>query len=251
MKKKIYIIILSLIIALSLITYGVIKLVASHPSSKNNIPLFNNNNNLRGEIVTFTDNQLTLKLNNNLNQLVLITPQTQINKLEPGFLNDLVIGSEVNINGQLNSDGSVTAQLIYLGPMSLKNAGFINLENRPQESGDRNAPSFSNLSQEERQRIREQLSRRTGSRTAPISGKIIKKDNESITIELQNGGSKIIFLSSATQIMKVTEGQPTDLEVGKTITVVGQKDSDNNFRAEIIQINFTRSNEPRQIDNSR
>ena len=46
------------------------------------------------------------------------------------------------------------------------------------------------------------------------SGEIIGKDEESITVNLRDGGSKIIFFSNSTKITKTADGAQEDLKQG-------------------------------------
>ena len=69
-----------------------------------------------------------------------------------------------------------------------------------------------------------------------INGEIIAKDDKSITVKLQNGGSKIIFFSDSTEISKTAEGSINDIEVGKQITVTGEQNSDGSYTAKTIQL---------------
>lgn len=73
--------------------------------------------------------------------------------------------------------------------------------------------------------------------TRPISGTIIKKDEESITIKLRDGSTKIVFLTEKTQIFKSTSASKEDLVENKNIFVIGQQNQDGSISAENIQIN--------------
>ncbi len=81
-----------------------------------------------------------------------------------------------------------------------------------------------------------------------LSGKIISSDNGSLTIALNmpqgasgntnsaSGGSKIVFVSDSTQIMKSAAGTSKDLTAGENITVTGTPNSDGSVNAQTIQI---------------
>jgi len=70
-----------------------------------------------------------------------------------------------------------------------------------------------------------------------ISGSIISKDNNSITLQMpNNGGSKIIFYSDTTQISKSALGSASDLANGVSISVTGTTNSDGSVTAQSIRI---------------
>jgi len=69
-----------------------------------------------------------------------------------------------------------------------------------------------------------------------VVGEIINKDDKSITLKTKDGGSKIIFLSSQTEITKVVSGTSSDLISGKNIVVSGDTNSDGSLNAQMIQI---------------
>lgn len=82
----------------------------------------------------------------------------------------------------------------------------------------------------------QQGQQREGSRI--VRGEIIDQDEESVTVKLSDGSSKIILISENTKINKTTEGSVDDLEAGKQVVVFGQENSDKSISATTIQLDF-------------
>ncbi len=67
-------------------------------------------------------------------------------------------------------------------------------------------------------------------------GEVIAKDDNSITVKMRDGGSKIIFYSGTTQVMKAVSGSAADVAVGQAVTAMGKTNTDGSVSAESIQI---------------
>lgn len=109
--------------------------------------------------------------------------------------------------------------------------------------GNFSRQDFQNLSSEERQKLFEgsageafQGSNERKGGAGFLSGEVISKDEESLTIKMPDNSSKIVFLSASTTVSKMTDGLIKDIEVGKQIMVSGTQNSDGSYSASNVQI---------------
>jgi hypothetical protein len=70
----------------------------------------------------------------------------------------------------------------------------------------------------------------------PVSGEIINQDDTSITIKMEDGSSKIVVLSTDTNINRSEEAAKSDLKTGERITALGTTNSDGSITAQNISI---------------
>lgn len=82
----------------------------------------------------------------------------------------------------------------------------------------------------------DQRNNRNQSGAGFAAGEVLSKDDTSVTVKLRDGGSKIIFLSQSTKIMKTSEGAPQDLAIGEQVVVNGNANADGSLTADMIQI---------------
>jgi hypothetical protein len=153
----------------------------------------------------------------------------QMDNLETGGPDDLVIGEQIFVMGTENQDGSITAERVYIGEYNENSQGGSGFPqdgtgiekrlpegNRPSMPEGINPEEFRNLSMEERrERMQEirgdnfSLNGQSDVGFARVRGEIINKDETSLTLKLIDGGSKFIFYSAGTQIMKIVEPAET------------------------------------------
>ncbi|MFA5029763.1 MAG: DUF5666 domain-containing protein [Patescibacteria group bacterium] len=71
---------------------------------------------LNGEIISKDNSSLILKLRAGGSKVVIFATSTEVGKFTNGSVADLSVGQTVSVNGQSNSDGSLTAQSIQIRP---------------------------------------------------------------------------------------------------------------------------------------
>lgn len=107
--------------------------------------------------------------------------------------------------------------------------------------GNLTRQNFQNLSDEQRQQLFQgnrggSLQRGMGGVGANLlSGEVIAKDEQTLTLKMLDGGSKIVFFSGSTKILKTSEGSINDIEIGKEVIVSGSQNSDGSYTAQTIQ----------------
>jgi len=67
-------------------------------------------------------------------------------------------------------------------------------------------------------------------------GTIISKDDASITVKLNDGGSMNVFYSDTTKVSKTVEASTSDLAQGVEVAAIGTKNSDGSVTAQTISI---------------
>jgi len=70
-----------------------------------------------------------------------------------------------------------------------------------------------------------------------ILGDIISSDDKSITVKLADGSSKIVLISSTTNINKAATATIADFKVGERVAAFGVTNSDGSVTAQNIQLN--------------
>ncbi len=73
--------------------------------------------------------------------------------------------------------------------------------------------------------------------TRPIMGEIIAQDDKSITVKLQDGSTRIVFLADSTTINKADQASKSDLKVGEKVNVFGTQSPEGTYTAQNIQLN--------------
>lgn len=70
----------------------------------------------------------------------------------------------------------------------------------------------------------------------PVSGEITSIDNNTITIKMPDGSSKIVVFSDSTVINKTAEGSPSDLKTGAQVMIIGSESGNGTVSATSISL---------------
>ncbi len=69
-----------------------------------------------------------------------------------------------------------------------------------------------------------------------LSGEVLKMDDKSVTIKLNDGGSKTAYFTASTSVDKSAVGAVSDLKTGDRVMVSGKANTDGSVNADTIQI---------------
>ena len=69
-----------------------------------------------------------------------------------------------------------------------------------------------------------------------VTGSILSKDAQSLTVQLANGNSEVVFYSSSTSVIKPMPASVGDLAVGTNVIVGGAQNPDGSVTAQTIQV---------------
>jgi hypothetical protein len=78
--------------------------------------------------------------------------------------------------------------------------------------------------------------KRIGQQGNMLNGEILNMDDKSITVKLSDSGSKIVFYSDSTKIVKSTDASVSELTQGTNVIINGSTNSDGSVTATNIQI---------------
>ena len=77
---------------------------------------------LTGTVAAQDSGSITLNTRDGSSHVVLITPDTAVSKSVNGTITDIATGVTIQVSGTINSDGSVSANLIQLRPATAQSA---------------------------------------------------------------------------------------------------------------------------------
>lgn len=69
-----------------------------------------------------------------------------------------------------------------------------------------------------------------------VSGEIISADENSVTVKLEDGSTKIIILADSATINKTSEASKDELQTGETVNIFGTSNSDGSVTAQTVSL---------------
>ncbi len=69
-----------------------------------------------------------------------------------------------------------------------------------------------------------------------VNGTILSVDPSSLTVQLRDGSSQVIFYSTTTPVLTTTVGSIADLSAQKDVVIIGTSNSDGSMTAQSIQV---------------
>jgi hypothetical protein len=78
----------------------------------------------------------------------------------------------------------------------------------------------------------------------PVNGEIINLGDNSLTVKMPDGGSKIAVLTNSTIYNQTSPAAKSDLQIGNQVGVFGTTNSDGSVTAQTIQLNPLFRNSP-------
>ena len=78
----------------------------------------------------------------------------------------------------------------------------------------------------------------SGSGARSLFGEIILQSEDTLTLKLSDGSTKIVFITSTTQIIKSVDGILGDLNEGEQVSINGEENPDGSYTAQSIQLGF-------------
>jgi len=69
-----------------------------------------------GEIISVDDKSITIKMTDGSSKIVLVSDSTKINQSTTATKTDLKIGTKIMVNGDTNTDGSISSRNIEINP---------------------------------------------------------------------------------------------------------------------------------------
>ena len=71
----------------------------------------------------------------------------------------------------------------------------------------------------------------------PVRGQVLNMGNNSLTVKMSDGSTRIVVLSSSTTFAQSAKAALSDIKSGDTVNVVGTANSDGSVTATDVQIN--------------